>query len=98
MQGSGTLPWGSRLTNNALEYTTFSSHVAAPELSTWWDRELLLAQSSHPKLGRVTAWPNAQILYHMAKDSRVSTASSYSSKGYPSFRLLTLSLEEVMIQ
>jgi hypothetical protein len=62
MQGSGTLPWGSELTDDALEYITFSGHVAAPELSMWWGRELLLAQSSHPKLGRVTAWPNTQLL------------------------------------
>jgi hypothetical protein len=43
MQGSYTLPWGSGLTDDALECITFSSHVAAPELSTWWGRELLLA-------------------------------------------------------
>jgi hypothetical protein len=62
MQGSGTLPWGFGLTDDALKYITFSGHVAAPELSTWWGRELLLAQSSHPKLGRVTAWPNEREL------------------------------------
>jgi hypothetical protein len=86
MQGSGTLPWGSGLNVDALEYITFFGHVAAPEPSTWWARVLLLAQSSHPRLGRVTAWPHAQLLYLTTKDSRVGTASSYSSKGYPSFR------------
>jgi hypothetical protein len=83
MQGSGTLPWRSGLTDDALEYISFSGYVVAPEPSTWWGRELLLVQSSHPKLGRVTAWPNAQLLYHAAKDSRVGTASSYNSKGVP---------------
>jgi hypothetical protein len=89
MQGSGTLSWGSELTDDALRYITFSGHVAVPKLSTWWGRELLMAQSSHPKLGRVTTWPNAQLFYHATKDSRVGTASSYSSKRYPSFRVLT---------
>jgi hypothetical protein len=87
--GSGTLPWGSGPTGDALEYITFSGHVAAPEPSTWSGRELLLAQSSHPELGRVTAWPNAQLLYHATKDGHVGTASSYGSKGYPSFRVPT---------
>jgi hypothetical protein len=36
-------PMGSGLTDDALEYITFSGHVAAPELSMWWGRELLLA-------------------------------------------------------
>jgi hypothetical protein len=58
IQGSSTLPWGSGLTVDALEYITFSGHVAAPEPPTWWVRMLLLAQSSHPRLGRVTAWPH----------------------------------------
>jgi hypothetical protein len=93
MQGSDTLPWGSGLTDDALEYITFSGHVLALELSTWWGRKLLLAQSSHPKLGRVTTWSNTQLLYHTTKDSRVGTASSYSSKGYPSFKILTVAPE-----
>jgi hypothetical protein len=89
IQGSGTLPWGSGFTIDALEYITFSGHVAAQEPPTWWGRMLLLAQSSHPRLGRVTAWPHAQFLYHATKDSHVGTASSYCSKGYPSFRVPT---------
>jgi hypothetical protein len=83
-------PMGSELTVDALEYLTFSGHVAAPEPPTWWGRMLLLAQSSHPRLGRVTTWPHAQLLYHATKDSRVGTASSYCSKGYPSFRVPTV--------
>jgi hypothetical protein len=55
----------------------------------WWGQVLLLAQSSRPRLGRVMAWSHVQLLYHATKDSRVGTASSYSSKGYPSFRVPT---------
>jgi hypothetical protein len=51
---------------------------------------LLLAQSSRPRLGRVMVWSHVQLLYHATKDSHVGTASSYSSKGYPSFRVLTV--------
>jgi hypothetical protein len=36
IQGSGTFPWGSGPTVDSLEYIVFSSHVAAPEPSTWW--------------------------------------------------------------
>jgi hypothetical protein len=50
---------------------------------------LLLAQSSRPTLGRAMAWSYVQPFYHATKGSRVGTASSYSSKGYPSFRVLT---------
>jgi hypothetical protein len=75
IQGSDTFPWGSRLTVDALEYITFSGHM--------------VAQSSHPRLGRVMAWSHIQLFYHMTKDSRVGTASLYSSKGYPSFRVAT---------
>jgi hypothetical protein len=89
IQGSDTFPWGSGLTVDALEYITFSGHVAALEPSTWWGQVLLLAQSSRPRLGRVMAWSNIQLLYHATKDSRVGTESSYSSKGYPSFRVPT---------
>jgi hypothetical protein len=89
IQGSGTLPWGSELTVDALEYITFSGHVAAPDPPTWWGQELLLAQSSRPRLGRVMAWSHIQLLYHMTKDSRVGIAYLYSSKGYPSFRVPT---------
>jgi hypothetical protein len=51
---------------------------------------LLLAQSSRPTLGRVMAWSHVQPFYHATKGSRVGTASSYSSKGYPSFRVPTV--------
>jgi hypothetical protein len=93
IQGSDTFPWGSGLTVNALEYITFSGHVAAPEPPTWWGQVLLLAQSSRPRLGRVMAWSHVHLLYHATKDSRVGTASSYSSKGYPSFRVPTLGIK-----
>jgi hypothetical protein len=66
-----------------MEYISFSRHVAALELPMWWGQVLLLAQSSCPRLGRVMAWSHVQLLYHATKDSRVGTASSYSSKGYP---------------
>ena len=42
IQGSDTFPWGSGLTIDALEYITFSRHVAAPEPPTWWGQALLL--------------------------------------------------------
>jgi hypothetical protein len=90
IQGSGTSPWGSGLTVDTLEYIIFCGHVAAPEPSTWWGRALLLAQSSRPRLGRAVVWSHAQLLYHATTDSRVGTASSYGSKGYPCFRVLTV--------
>jgi hypothetical protein len=51
IQGFGTFPWGSGLTDDTLEYIIFSGHVAALEPFTWWGRVLLLAKSSHPRLG-----------------------------------------------
>jgi hypothetical protein len=36
------------------------------------------------------AWSHIQLFYHATKDSRVGTASLYRSKGYPSFRVPTL--------
>jgi hypothetical protein len=90
IQGFGTFPWGSGLTGDASEYVTFSAHVAAPDPPMWWGQVLLLAQSSHPRLGRVMAWSHIQLFYHATKNSRVGTAFLYSSKGYPSFRVPTL--------
>jgi hypothetical protein len=78
---SGTLPWGSELTVDALEYITFSRHVAALDPPTWWGQALLLAKSSHPRLGRVMVWSHIQLLYHATKDSCVGTVSLYSSVG-----------------
>jgi hypothetical protein len=83
---------GSGLTVNTLEYIIFSSHVAAPEPSTWRGRVLSLAQSSRPRLGRAMVWSHAQLLYHATKDRHVGTATSYGSKGYPYFRVLTVGL------
>jgi hypothetical protein len=87
IQGSSSFPWGFGLTVDALEYITFSGHVAAPDPPMWWGQALLLAQSSRPRLGRVMAWSHIHLFYHATKDSRVGTASLYSSKGYPSFRV-----------
>jgi hypothetical protein len=87
IQGSGTFPWGSGLTGDALEFVTFSEHVAVPDPPTWWGQVLLLAQSSRPRLGQVMAWSHIQLFYHATKNSCVGTASLYSSKGYPSFRV-----------
>jgi hypothetical protein len=41
-------------------------------------------------LGRVMAWSHVQPFYHVTKGSRVGTVPSYSSKGYPSFRVPTV--------
>jgi hypothetical protein len=68
----------------------FSGHVAVLEPSTWWGRVLLWAQSSRPRLGRAMVSSHTQLFYHVTKDSRVGTASSYGSKGYPCFRVLTV--------
>jgi hypothetical protein len=90
IQGSGTLPWGSGLTVEALGYITFSGHVAAPDPPMWWGQALLWTQSSRPRLGRVLVLSNVQLLYHATTDSHVGIASSYSIKGYPSFRVPTV--------
>jgi hypothetical protein len=55
IQGSGSFPWGSGLTIDALEYITFSGHVSALDPPMWWGQALLLAQSSRTRLGRVMA-------------------------------------------
>jgi hypothetical protein len=67
IQGSGTLPWGSGLTVEALGSITFSGHVAALDLPMWWGQALLSTQSSRPRLGRVMAWSHTQHLYHATK-------------------------------
>jgi hypothetical protein len=81
---------GFGLIVDALEYITFSGHVAAPDPPMWWGQALLLAQSSRPRMGRVMAWSHIQLFYHTTKDSCVGTVSLYSSKGYPSFRVPTV--------
>jgi hypothetical protein len=90
IQGSGTFSWGSRLSGDALGYATFFGHVAAPDPPIWWGQVLLLAQSSHLRLGRVMAWSHIQPFYHATKNCRVGTAFLYSSKGYPSFKVPTM--------
>jgi hypothetical protein len=82
IQGPGTFPLGSGLTGDTSEYVTFSGHVVAPDPPMWWGQVMLLAQSSRPRLGRVMAWSHIQLFYHATKNSRVGTASLYSSKGY----------------
>jgi hypothetical protein len=52
IQGSGALPWGSGLTVDALEYATFSGHVAASDPPMWQGRALLWTQNSRLRLGR----------------------------------------------
>jgi hypothetical protein len=44
IQGSSTLPWGSGLTVDTLEYIIFSGHVAAPKLSMWWGWVLFITR------------------------------------------------------
>jgi hypothetical protein len=67
IQGSGTFPWGSKLTVDALEYITFSGHVAAPGPPMWWGQALLWTQSSRPRLWRVMARSHTLHLYHVTK-------------------------------
>jgi hypothetical protein len=67
IQGSDTFPWGFGLTGDALEYVTFSGHVAAPDPPMWWGQVLLLAQSSRPRLGRDMTWSHIQLFYHATK-------------------------------
>jgi hypothetical protein len=67
IEGSGTLPWGSGLTVDDLEYITFSGHVVALDPPVWWVPALLWTQSSRPRLGRVMAWSHTQHLYHATK-------------------------------
>jgi hypothetical protein len=102
IQGSDTSAWGSGPAGDA------------PECAALWTRGgtgpaqvvrsvLLLAQSSRPTLGRVMAWSHVYPFYHATKGSRVGTASSYSSKGYPSFRVPTVapgptSVEDASLQ
>jgi hypothetical protein len=65
--GSNALPWGSELTVDALEYATFSGHVAASDLPMWRSRALLWTQNSRLRLGRAVAWSHTQHFYHATK-------------------------------
>jgi hypothetical protein len=49
--------WASGLTVDALEYITFSGHVATLESPTWWGEALLLVQSNRPRLGESWSGP-----------------------------------------
>jgi hypothetical protein len=44
-------PVGVWTTVDALEYSTFSGHVAAPDPPTWWTQALLWTQNSRLRLG-----------------------------------------------
>jgi hypothetical protein len=88
IQGSGTSAQGSGLAGDALECAALWTHGGTGPAQVVRS-VLLLAQSSRPMLGRVMAWSHVQPFYHVTKGSRVGTASSYSSKGYPSFRVPT---------
>jgi hypothetical protein len=93
IQRFGALPLGSELTVDAFEHITFSRHVAAPDLPMWWSQALLWTQSGCPRLGRVVAWSHTQqysTLTTRLRDSRVGTATLYSIKMYPSFRVPTI--------
>jgi hypothetical protein len=67
IQGSSALSWGSGLTADALEYITFSRHVAASDPPIWWSRVLPWTQSSRLGLGRAMAWSHTQHLYHATR-------------------------------
>jgi hypothetical protein len=67
IRGSGALLWGSRLAVDALEYATFSRHVAASDPPMWWSRALLWTQNSRLRLRRAVAWSHTQHFYHTTK-------------------------------
>jgi hypothetical protein len=58
---------GVRTTVDALEYITFSRHVAASDPPMWWSRALLWAQNSRLRLGRAMAWSHTKHFYHATK-------------------------------
>jgi hypothetical protein len=60
-------PVGVRTTVDALEYTTFFRHVAAPDPPTWWSRALLWTQNSRLRLGRAMAWTHTKHFFLMTK-------------------------------
>jgi hypothetical protein len=60
-------PVGVRTTVDALEYITFSGHVAASDPPMWWSQAPLWTQSSRPGLGRVMAWSHTQHFHHVTK-------------------------------
>jgi hypothetical protein len=93
IQGSGTFPWGYRLAGDTSEYVSFSGHVAAPGLPMWWGQVLLLARVVARGLEQVMVRSHIQLLYHATKNSRVGTASLYSSNGYPSLRVPTVAFQ-----
>jgi hypothetical protein len=81
---------GVRTTVDALEYITFSGHMAAPDPLTWRGRVLLWTQNSRLRLGREWLGPTHSTSTTRLSDSRVGTASLHISKGYPSYRVPTV--------
>jgi hypothetical protein len=87
IHGSSTLPWGFGFTVDILEYITSSGQVAA------LDRPC--RRCCGPRVvtrGQGESWlgPTHCTFTMRLRDSRVGTASLYSSKGYPSFRIPTV--------
>jgi hypothetical protein len=58
---------GVRTTVDAMEYITFSRHVAASDPPMWWSLALLWTQNSRLRLGRAVAWSHTQHFYHATK-------------------------------
>jgi hypothetical protein len=67
IKGSDTLPWGSRLTVEALGHITFSGHMVTSDPPMWWGQAQLWTQSSRPRMGRVMARSHTQHLYYVTK-------------------------------
>jgi hypothetical protein len=67
MSGSPALPRGVWITVNAMEYITFSRHVAASDPPMWWSLALLWTHNSRLRLERAAAWSHTQHFYHATK-------------------------------
>ena len=62
MLGSGTFLRGSRSTDDITVYVTFSGHLVAPELPTWWGQALFTAPSYYSK-GGTKAYINQRVSF-----------------------------------
>jgi hypothetical protein len=60
-------PVGVWTTFDAMEYITFSGHVAALDPPMWWSLALLWTQNSRLRLGRAVAWSHTQHFSHATK-------------------------------
>jgi hypothetical protein len=90
IKGSGTFPWGSGLTIDALEYITFSGHMAAPDPPCGGVRRCCGPRVVARGWGESWFGPTHNTFTTRLRDSRVGTVSLYSSKGYPSIRVPTV--------